>query len=308
MEVYTSSRQIERLLDIPEEMVTEALRVEEVYPFRCTHYYASLSSGVGDPVFKQFFPSLCELEPAGEEDPFGEEGSTSHPHLVRRYKNRLLVLATNCCFVHCRFCMRKRRWKEDPFFFEDLGVLRDYLLAHPEVEDVIISGGDPFFLPDALFSELLRVVRSVPTVKVVRVGTRAPAVAPEVVVEKSRLLEPYAPVWVNTHFNHPAEVTGEAAEAVMSLIKRGCPVNNQSVLLRGVNDDYRVLKELFMGLLSMGVKPYYLFSCDPVRGVSHFFVPVERGLGIVRRLREEASGMAVPHFAVDGKDGKRIIP
>ena len=310
MVIYSKISQIERVLQIEEVLLEEAAEVESFFPFRCTSYYANLvrECDFSDPVFSQIFPRREELDFDSTLDPFCEEGSTEHPCLVRRYPNRLLVITTNVCFVHCRFCMRKRKWLDPPFLFEDVGTLVDFLRRHPEVEDVILSGGDPMTLPDALLNELLSAVRSVDTVKIIRIGTRAPVVAPEAVLKKAHVLERFAPVWINTHFNHPRELTDEAAEAVLALIRSGAPVNNQTVLLKGVNDDYHVLKELFVGLLSMGVKPYYLFSCDPVGGVRHFFVPWEKGLGFVERLRREASGMAVPHYAVDGPDGKRIIP
>ena len=310
MDIYTSVSQIERLLHVPGSLVDEALKVESFYPFRCTSHYLNLVEypSYRDPIFAQFFPSVKELEGRGFEDPFGEENTTPHPHLIRRYGNRLLVLSTNVCFVHCRFCTRKRLWRESPFVFEDTDFLRSYLDSHPEIEDVLISGGDPLTLPTDIIERILITVRSLPTVRVVRIGTRAPVVAPDTVYDKLRVLERFAPLWINTHFNHPKEMTEESKRAVMALIKAGCSVNNQTVLLRGVNDSYETLRELFVGLLSMGVRPYYLFVCDPVVGASHFSVPVRRALQLVMRLRREASGMAVPHLAVDGPYGKEIIP
>ena len=311
MLIYSRVSQIESILEeLDASLLREAEVVEEVYPFRCTDYYANLvmQPSLEDPIFAQIFPSIKELEGSGEEDPFGEEESTGVDGLVRRYRDRLLVISTNVCFVHCRFCMRKRNWKKSPFVFENFSGFYRYLMKHPEIEDVIISGGDPFTLSNDAFEELLRIARKVPSVKIIRIGTRAPVVAPGAIYEKLGILERYAPVWINTHFNHPREITPDAAKAIEALIKAGCPVNNQSVLLKGVNDSFEVLARLFKGLLSIGVRPYYLFSCDPVKGTHHFFVPLERALSIVAKLREKLSGMAVPHFAVDGKDGKKILP
>ncbi len=311
MLIYRKVSQIESVLgELDSSLLREAEVVEKEYPFRCTEYYANLvmQPSLKDPVFSQFFPAIEELEGSGGEDPFGEENSTGVDGLVRRYTDRLLVISTNLCFVHCRFCMRKRNWKKSPFVFVNSAGFYQYLVEHPEIEDVIISGGDPFTLPNDVFEELLRIPKKVSSVKIIRIGTRAPVVAPEVVYEKLDILERYSPVWINTHFNHPREITPDAAKAVKALIKAGCPINNQSVLLKGVNDTFEVLARLFKGLLSIGVRPYYLFSCDPVKGTEHFFVPLEKALRIVTRLREELSGMAVPHFAVDGKNGKKILP
>ena len=309
MLIYTKVSQIESLLNLPAKAFEDAKDVEKVYPFRCTKYFVELAKRVADPepLIKQFFPDPLELSSDAQEDPFGEDGSTEHPYLVRRYANRLLVLSTNRCFMHCRFCMRKRNWKKPPFVFEDFAFLRDYLKAHPEIEDVLVSGGDPFTLPSEWLEDLLAIVRSVDTVRVLRIGTRAIGAAPHVVLEKVKVLSKFAPVWINAHFNHPAEITAEVKEVVRELLRAGCPVNSQTVLLKEVNDSYQVLRELFVKLLSVGVKPYYLFSCDPVKGVTHFYVPVDKGVAIVERLKREASGMAVPHFAVDGRDGKRIL-
>ncbi len=308
MKIYTKIMEIGSFIK-DEKILREAERVEQIYPFRCTDYYLSLVEefSSSDPIFRQIFPSFSELD-EGEEDPFGEDGSTEHPCLIRRYKDRLLVLSTNQCFVHCRFCTRKRKWRDAPFVFEDFGALERYLKKHPEIQDVLISGGDPFWLPASWFDELLKVVGKIGSVRIVRIGTRSPVVAPEAVEDKLKVLSRHAPVWINTHFNHPKEITGESRKALLSLIKSGCPVNNQSVLLKGINDSYEVLKELLISLLSTGVRPYYLFSCDPVRGTAHFRVPVERGLSLIKRLRKELSGMAVPHFAVDTPHGKRILP
>ncbi|WP_158508775.1 KamA family radical SAM protein [Thermosulfidibacter takaii] len=309
MIIYTKIEQVERFLDLPQNVLHTAQKVESYYSFRCTDYFLELAleNPNGEKILKQVLPSLEELEDNGEWDPFGEDGSTEHPYLIRRYTNRLLVLSTNKCFVHCRFCMRKRKWKEAPFVFQDFGFLERYLKAYPEIEDVLISGGDPFTLPKDWLKSILSLLRRIDTVRIVRIGTRAVGVAPEIIVEKAEVLKDFSPVWINAHFNHPVELTSEVATAVKALLKAGCPVNSQSVLLKGINDDYDTLRELFTGLLSVGIKPYYLFSCDPVRGVRHFSVPLEKGIELMKRLKEEASGMAIPHFAVDGRDGKKIV-
>lgn len=308
MKIYTKIEEIERFVE--KTLADEAKAVEEVYPFRCTDYYFFLakSKDFSDAVFRQFFPEKSELSSCGEEDPFGEDESTGIPHLVRRYKNRLLVVTTNLCFVYCRFCMRKRNWKASPFVFDRFDELENYLKAHPEISDVILSGGDPFALPVELLEELLARIRSVESVRIVRIGTRAPVVAPDIFDGKRlSLLEKYAPLWINTHFNHPNEVTRESRDAILSLLKTGVSINNQSVLLKGVNDSFETLKELFFRLASVGVRPYYLFSCDPVKGTQHFKVDEGRGVELTKRLLSEFGPMVTPRFAVDTRYGKRLL-
>ena len=310
MKFYTKIEEIERDLNLPKKEIERAKEVEKVYPFLVNSYYFSLAQekDYSDPIFTQFFPKFEELEEKGENDPFNEECSTEHPHLIRRYKNRLLVLTTNRCFIHCRFCMRKRNWRKSSFFFRDTNFLIKYIKRHPEIEDVILSGGDPFTLPHEIFEEIVLRLKKEAKVKILRIGTRAPVVAPSAITDrKLKILEKAAPVWINTHFNHEREITDESGVCVLKLLKAGCPVNNQSVLLKNVNDTYICLKKLFTKLLSIGVKPYYLFSCDPVKGTTHFFVEIEKGKKIMENLKKECSGMAIPHYAVDSKNGKEII-
>ncbi len=308
MEIYTKIEEIERFVDLV--LLNEARVVEKVYPFRCTDYYFSLAreKDFSDPIFRQFFPHKAELISEGEDDPFREETSTDIPGLVRRYKNRLLVVTTNLCFVYCRFCMRKRNWKTLPFVFNKLEELEKYLRTHPEIEDVILSGGDPFILPVDLLDELLVRIKAVKNVKIIRIGTRAPVVAPHIFDEKRfLLLKRHAPLWINTHFNHPNEITKESSKLIFSMLKCGVCINNQSVLLKGVNDDFVTLRELCVKLASIGVRPYYLFSCDPVKGTRHFEVNVEKGVELTRMLLSNLSPMVVPRFAVDTKYGKKLL-
>jgi len=310
MKFYTKIEDIERELHLSKEEIQEAKEVQKLYPFLTNSYYLNLAreKSYRDPIFAQFFPRSEELRGNGQADPFQEENSTEHPHLIRRYRNRLLVLTTNRCFVHCRFCMRKRNWKKPPFLFRDVDFLVTYLRRHPEIEDVILSGGDPFILPDELFEELILRLKMEAKVKIMRIGTRAPTVAPATITDKKlKILEKAAPVWINTHFNHKREITTESKFCITKILKSGCPVNNQTVLLKGINDTFDSLKQLFTELVSIGVKPYYLFSCDPVKGTTHFFVDIEKGKRIMENLKRECSGMAIPYYAVDSKDGKEIV-
>ena len=231
--------------------------------------------------------------------------------LVHRYADRALVLATSACASYCRYCTRKRVACQTDATIS-AGQLQDikaYLSAHPEVRDVIVSGGDPLTMPTEALERVLAAIRSVPTVDVLRIGTRCPAVLPMRVTEELvAMLRGYHPLYVNTHFNHPVELTAEAAEACTRLADAGIPVGNQSVLLRGVNDDPQVLEALFRGLVRMRVRPYYLFQCDLVQGTEHFRTPLARGIEVMEYLRGRLSGLAIPLFVVDAPYGGGKIP
>ncbi len=310
MKIYTKIAQIERLLDLDCQQIYHAKLVEKVYSFKCTAYYLNLvkNSDFTDPIFSQIFPQRFELSCFGEEDPFKEEGSFEIPHVYKRYKNRILIVTTNLCFVHCRFCTRKRNWKGKVFFFSHIDELIELLRFHEEIEDVILSGGDPFCLPIDLLEEIISKLKSVKHIKVIRIGSRAPVVAPDSVDSKRlRILKKYAPLWLNTHFNHYIEITEESKRAILNLMKAGISINNQTVLLKGINDDYGVLRRLFVQLASIGVRPYYLFNCDPVKGVLHFRVGEDIGKLLIERLLDNLSPMYVPRFAVDTENGKKIV-
>jgi lysine 2,3-aminomutase len=244
-------------------------------------------------------------------DPLEEDKDMPVPGLVHRYADRALVLATSRCASYCRYCTRKRvaGHRETTTAAAQLGEMKAYLSSHPEVRDVIVSGGDPLTMPTEALERVLATIRSVPTVEVIRIGTRCPAVLPmRVTDELVAMLRAYHPLYVNTHFNHPVELTAEAAEACTRLADAGIPVGNQSVLLRGVNDDPRVLEALFRALVRVRVRPYYLFQCDLVQGVEHFRTPLARGIEVMEYLRGRLSGLAIPLFVVDAPHGGGKIP
>jgi lysine 2,3-aminomutase len=271
-----------------------------------TPYYADLirKADFSDPVYRMCVPAPEELRPeAGlAADPFGEMGARGPlPGVIRRYRDRAVVLATRDCAVHCRHCTRRAMLAAGSREgVADARRVASWLAGEPAVREVILSGGDPLTLSDARLERLLRTIRSVPRVEQIRIGTRVPVVLPQRITPGLvRRLRRFHPLWLNTHFNHPAELTPEAARACARLVDAGIPVGNQAVLLRGINDDAETLESLFRGLLRMRVRPYYLLQCDPVEGAGHFRVPIRRGRALMKVLRARMTGLGIPVYAAD---------
>jgi lysine 2,3-aminomutase len=253
--------------------------------------------------------SEARVRPGELEDPLGEDRTRPLPAIVHRYPDRLLLLALDSCSTYCRHCTRRRITKggQAELSRAELEKGIEYVRQHPEVRDVLISGGDPFLLSEARLEELLAPLRAIPHVEMLRIGTRVPVCLPMRVTEAlARLLRTYAPLFVVTHFNHPTEVTPEARAACELLVDHGVPVENQAVLLRRVNSEARIIKELSHALLRARVRPYYLHQMDVAEGCEHLRTPISTGVTILEALRGHTSGLAVPHFAVDlpGGGGK----
>ncbi len=289
--------------------------VTERYPFVTTSYYLSLAKPSPDnPIMKQLCPSLKELEQDHNQskDPLDEEGDSPVPGLVHRYPDRVLLILTNRCYMNCRHCTRKRIWKDCRYDIrsqKELNLILDYLENHQEVRDVIISGGDPLTLSDEFLDNLLANLRQIPHLEIIRIGTRAPVVFPMRITAKLvRILKKHRPIWLNTQFNHIQEITSESAQAVQRIMEAGIPVNNQTVLLKGINDSAEAMTQLCHGLLKLGVRPYYLFLCDPVAGVSHVRTSISKGIEVIEKMRGHTSGLAVPNFVVDAVRGGGKIP
>ena len=285
--------------------------VAERYPFRITPYYYSLIREVGDPIWKQCVPDLLELNDAGLSDPLAEESLAPVTTVVHRYPDRAIFLVSGSCAGYCRFCTRKRKvgCASMTISFRELREGIDYIAATPAIRDVVFSGGDPLVLPDSVLEDLLARIHAIPHVDIIRIGTRVPVTLPERVTDKlCTMLKKYHPLYLNTHFNHPQELTDEAVEACGRLADAGIVLGNQTVLLRGVNDDPQVIGDLFRGLLKMRVRPYYLHHMDLTSGTSHFRTPVASGLNIIQSLRGPVSGLASPHYVIDLPGGKGKIP
>lgn len=286
-------------------------RAEKTMPVRVNAYYRSLISDPNGPIGRQVLPSMEELsDPVGVQDPLRESPDSPVPHLVHRYPDRVLFIVTYQCAVYCRFCTRKRAVGRlsAPTDAELLRAV-DYIRANRNIRDVIVSGGDPFTLSDERLGRILGWLRSIQHVEILRVDTRIPCVLPQRVTrELCKELAKYHPLYVNTHFNHPLEVTPESRAACERLADHGIPVGNQAVLLRGINDDPATMKELMLKLLTIRVRPYYLYQCDPVLGTEHFRTKIDAGLGIIAALRGHTSGLAIPAFVIDAPGGGGKVP
>jgi lysine 2,3-aminomutase len=244
-------------------------------------------------------------------DPLGEVVHEVAPYLVQRYPDRVLLLATDRCAVYCRFCTRSRMvgGGDGAVSLDALAPALDWLRAHPEVKDVIVSGGDPLAMATERLVRLVAAVRAVPHVETIRLATRVPVTLPmRITRELLRALRPHHPLWVMTHFNHPRELTRDSLAACARLVDAGFPVNNQTVLLAGVNDDAAVLEALFRGLVRARVRPYYLLQADPVRGTGHLRTPLERGIDLIAQLQGRLSGIALPKLVCDTPGGRGKVP
>jgi len=289
-------------------------KAEKSFPVRINSYYLSLIGSSTDPLGRQVVPSGMEAgDTSGTGDPLAEDADSPVPHLVHRYPDRVLLLVTYQCAVYCRFCTRRRAVGRTPTpTAGDMDRAISYISNHGEIRDVIVSGGDPLMLSDSTLGSLLSRIRAIPHVEIIRVDSRIPCVLPSrITPELCTELRKHHPLYFNTHFNHPRELTPESIRACEMLADSGIPVGNQTVLLKGVNNDPETMKKLVQGLLAARVKPYYLYQCDPVSGAGHFLTTIQEGLDIISALRGYTSGMAVPAYVIDapGGGGKvQVIP
>lgn len=285
--------------------------VVERYPMRITRYYLSLIKEPGDPIWRQCVPDLRELEEDNlSADPLNEEGLTPVPGLIHRYPDRVVLLVSSTCPTLCRFCMRKHlvgcRLLNTA---NPIDPALKYIEKTPAIRDVILSGGDPLLLSDGALEDILSRLHKIAHVEMIRINTRTPVTLPErITLLLCRMLKRYHPLYVNTHFNHPSEITPESGEACARLAGAGIPLGNQTVLLKGVNDDPATMKRLMQKLLTVRVRPYYIHQMDLVQGTGHFRTSVEQGLKIMAGLRGHTSGMASPYYVIDLPGGKGKVP
>jgi lysine 2,3-aminomutase len=281
-----------------------------------TPYYASLldKNDPLQPIRRTVIPVQQEYlhAPCESEDPLSEDDVSPVPGIVHRYPDRVLFLTTGFCCVRCRYCTRSRlvdQNRDSRFSFKDWKLALAYVESNPSIRDVLLSGGDPLTLPDEVLDWLLSRLFHIPHVNFLRIGTKVPAVLPQRISGSLiRILKQYHPLWMSVHFTHPDELTSEVKTACNRLADAGIPLGSQTVLLKGVNDDAEVMKKLFHGLLTLRVRPYYLYQCDPILGSSHFRTPVNKGVEIVERLRGHTSGYAVPTFVIDAPGGGGKLP
>ena len=319
-QVRNRIRRLDRLETVLSLTPDERLSVEKRtgnLPIAITPYYLSLLSPTDpeQPLRKTHIPVGGEfVRGIGEDpDPLGEDHDTAVPGLVHRYPDRVLFLTTGFCSTYCRYCTRSRMVGETngeySFSTSQWEKAAQYIEAHPEIRDCLLSGGDPLSIGDDKLEWLLTRLRSIKHLEFIRIGTKIPVVMPQrITLKLTRMLKRFHPLWMSIHFTHPDELTPEANEACGRLADAGIPLGSQTVLLKGINDSLEVMKPLMHGLLRARVKPYYLYQCDPVSGSEHFRTPVETGLRIIEGLRGHTTGYAVPQFVIDAPGGGGKVP
>ncbi|NNL84514.1 MAG: KamA family radical SAM protein [Myxococcales bacterium] len=282
----------------------------ERFRFVITPYYASLMDPEDPdcPVRRQVVPRTAELDdPAGLADPLDEVAHSPVKNVIRVYPDRIAFCVNNECALYCRYCLRKRMVGDEAWAMkrQELQVGLEWIAETPEIRDVLLTGGDPLVFSDGRLEWLVASLREIPHVEIIRLGTRLPVTLPFRVTDAlCEMLARYHPIRLNPHFNHPKELTAEAAEACARLVNAGIPVGNQSVLLAGINDDPKTMKALVEGLVRMRVRPYYCYQAQLLEGTAHFRVPVERGVALFRALRGNTSGFAIPQYILDTPHGK----
>jgi KamA family protein len=309
----TSLGKLSKYLPIPENEFHLRQEVVRLFRMGITPYYLSLidADDPNDPILRQAVPLKEEYlyRAAGEEDPLAEEKLSPVPGLTHRYPDRCLMVVSNVCATYCRHCTRKRIMAEGTAPAINIDAMIDYIRRTPGIRDVVVSGGDPLCFSTIKLESILAKVRSIPHVEVIRIGTRIPVTLPQRVTDDlCTMLQRYHPLWINTHFNNPRECTPESASAIDKLLRAGIPVNNQCVLLHGVNDDVATMKSLMHALMRIRVRPYYVFQCDPVNGTEHLRTPVSKGIEIMEGLRGHTSGLCIPTFVIDSPGGGGKIP
>jgi lysine 2,3-aminomutase len=308
--------QLAQILNLTDDEKATVAQLGEQLPVGITPYYASLL----DPdnplqgLRKTMVPQAAEfIHTAAEaEDPLAEDADSPVPGLVHRYPDRVLFLVTSFCAVYCRYCTRSRlvgKTGEYHFNQKQFQAAIDYIAAHPEIRDVLISGGDPLTMNDDKIEWLLSRLRAIPHVEFIRIGSKVPVVLPQRITPALvKMLRKYHPFWMSVHFMHPDELTPEVKQSCERLADAGIPLGSQTVLNAGVNDDVDTMKRLMHGLLKIRVRPYYIYQCDPIPGSAHFRTPVEKGLEIIEGLRGHTTGYAVPQFVIDAPGGGGKIP
>lgn len=312
---YRTLEQLESILDLcPDERAAIHKRNGSL-PLAVTPYYASLlsKSDPRDALRRTMIPSMQEyVRSEGEhEDPLGEEAHSPVHGIVHTYPSKTLFLVSDHCATYCRYCTRSRivGSGEIPAATQQWEIALDYIRSHSKIEDVLISGGDPLTLSDEKLEWLLTRLHAITHVKLIRIGTKIPAVLPQRITPALiRLLKRFHPLWISVHFTHPDELTPEVAQAVARLANGGIPLANQTVLLAGINDDPSTMRSLMDGLVRLRIRPYYLHQCDAVTGSAHFRTAVDRGLAIIRGLHGFTTGYAVPTYMIDAPGGGGKVP
>lgn len=302
---------VEQLNDIFHLSLPQYTQIKEVskeYRFAITPYYLSLVNKFDetDPIFLQSIPQYQELSCVGETDPMDEINTNPAGAITRRYPDRVIINVTNCCATFCRHCQRRRNIGDTDKCTTSL-VLQEsynYIKKHPEIRDVLITGGDPLTLPDSTINKILDVIRSINTVEIIRIGTRTPVTMPQRITDDLiNILKKYGPIYINTQFNHPLEITPESSAACLSLVNNGIVLGNQMVFLKNVNNNSNILQLLNQMLLKIKVRPYYIFHPKNIIGTSNFSISIAEGIKIYEQLRGNTSGLAIPTYIYNAEHG-----
>jgi len=299
-----------RLTDLEQKRID---RVSKTYRWAISPYYLSLigEDYGNDPIFHQAVPDIRELEQGGSLDPMNEAHTSPAPCVTRRYPDRMIINVTNQCAMYCRHCQRRRNIGEIDRHacLKDVGQALDYVAANPEIRDVLITGGDALMLSNHVLNSILSALHSIPHVEVKRIGTRVPVTLPQrITPELCDILSRYPPIYINTQFNHPREVTAESKAACDALIAAGVVLGNQAVLLKGINDDPNTMRRLNQDLLMIRVRPYYIFHAKDVQGTRHFRTSITSGMEIMKSMRGHTSGLAIPTYILNAPGGLGKIP
>jgi len=309
-----ATSQLAAILGLTSALQQEIDEVTKTYPWKISPYYAALidPDDTNCPIRQQAVPDIREIQyKEGELDPLNETGYSPVPCITRRYPDRLIINVTNQCASYCRHCQRRRNIRSELELFTPKNVERalDYVRENREIRDVLLTGGDPLMLPDDNIAWLLERVSKIPHVEIKRIGSRLPVTLPQrITPELCKILKKHSPVYLNTQFNHPREVTSATAKACLGLLRAGVVLGNQSVLLKGINNDAVIIHKLNHDLLKIGVRPYYLFYKQQTCGTRHFATSIEEGIAIMEHLRGHTSGLAIPTFAVNAPGGLGKIP
>jgi len=311
----TDVEELEKIIPLSEKEKEDIAFCLKTFRMAITPYYASLidPDDPNCPIRRQAVPSIEETRilPCDMADPLGEERDSPVRNIVHRYPDRVLFLVTHKCAMYCRHCTRRRVVGscDRVTCKSDIDAAIRYISEHREVRDVLLSGGDPFTLSDEALESIISRLRAIDHVEIIRIGTRVPVVMPMRITKNlTDMLKKYHPIWINTHFNHPREVTPEAVKACGDIVDAGIPLGNQSVLLRGVNDNAETMRELLLKLVKARVRPYYLYQCDLSQGIGHFRTRVETGIEIMQSIIGYISGYAVPKFVIDAPSGGGKVP
>ncbi|HHX94267.1 MAG TPA: glutamate 2,3-aminomutase [Clostridia bacterium] len=311
---FETASALSHIINLSQKEIEEIDRVSQQFRWAASPYYVSLMDPDDPecPVRKQAVPSILELsDDNGTEDPMNEEYTSPAPCITRRYPDRLIINVTNQCAMYCRHCQRRRNIGEvdEPKSMLELEAAIKYIADNPEIRDVLITGGDAFMLGEEKLEWLLSKLHRIDHVEIVRFGTRTLVTMPQRITDDlCAVLEKYPPIYVNTQFNHPREITKDVHRAAEKLVKAGVPLGNQTVLLRNINNNPHIMKKLNHELLKARIKPYYIFHAKAVKGTSHFITKVETGIEIMEKLRGFTSGLAIPEYIVNAPGGYGKIP